>query len=144
MLRGVKALVQAAAGGQPLLRRPHREPGEAPALPAGRGFAGQLYEEDARRQSALLVHDELPPAPRNPPGYSIDDLSPSAQGFYPLREAALRMSASEADTLAMCEQSLLEAYQDGSVLYVRPAIVSVLTSAANEWPEPAARSSTKK
>ena len=96
-------------------------------------LASDVYAAERERHRSILDQvDSL--IPRNPPGWSIDDDTPAAQGFVPLAEAARRMALSEDATLVMCERSLLEAFVSGSVLYVRPAIVSVLGQAAAKEP----------
>lgn len=123
MLKAISNLARgiAAVGGSPLSPR--------------RDFTAALYAAEAERHRSILDQQDAG-IPRNPPGFSIDDDAPGNNGFVPFAEAARRMGLSEDETLLLCERSLLEAYSGGSVLYVRPAIVSMLASGTRGEQEP--------
>jgi hypothetical protein len=62
-------------------------------------------------------------------------------GFLPLRHAAAAMSATEAEVVELVRRGLLAAYADGTLLYVQPAIVSVLAVEQDEMTSAAPTSS---
>ena len=51
---------------------------------------------------------------------------PESEGFTRLPAAATVMGLSEEETMSLARQGKLEAFVDGTNVYVRPAIVSVL------------------
>lgn len=97
-------------------------------------FETRLREHEAERHQRIV--DRLPSQgeafpSRNPEGWRAEDfLGGRGDGFMPLADAAEVLGLTDVETLDACRRGLLEADERGSFLYVRPAIVSVLSVAS--------------
>jgi hypothetical protein len=91
-----------------------------------RAAEGGLLLDSLREDRHRYLFEETPgKLPENPPGFRAEDVLgiPSAEGFYPLPEAARMLGKTEEEVMEMARRFLLTVRVVGRTLYVRPAIV---------------------
>ncbi len=101
-----------------------------PPLGTLSSFEYQLADATRRRQERIVRTFPGAPSPIKPMprGYRAEDFSGEAnlEGFFPSWQAAEEQGVDESELLRQVRRGLLECQVVGTVLYVRPAIVTVL------------------